>query len=381
MEIFASLIAFCSAILPFLIALTIIVFVHELGHFLIARYNGVGVATFSIGYGPELFGWTDKKGTRWRFSLLPIGGYVMMLGDADATSVRSDTSGLTDEQQTQSLTSKSPLQRMAVASGGPLMNILFTLIVFICLGLWKGVPEMQPRIDSVSAGSPAESAGLVAGDLITHINNHPTPNTRQLREFLKKHQGQNIVITYLRGKESHDAGVALYTKLANGVKMPVCMLGVALQGELIFTPTSCLGAISYGINYCWAVTTTMVSGLGKAITGQSGGAKLGSLISIGDVAHSSMSAGLLAFVNFMAMLSFSLAIFNLLPIPVLDGGTIALTCVELVRGRALSERTVNIVYTIGLATVAGLMLWAMWNDLVRYHVVEKGLKTVRAWLH
>lgn len=372
-----KLLAFGETIIPFIIALTVIVFVHELGHFLIARHNGVKVVTFSIGYGKELFGWTDKKGTRWRFSMLPFGGYVMMLGDADATSVRSNLDHVEENQKDQTLLSKTPLQRMCVSSGGPLMNIIFTLLIFMSIGLWKGIPDMTPSIQSVIADSIAQHAGLLAGDRITKVNDTPIQTLSQMKEALTKQQGHDVRLSYMRKDKEMEVRLPLYTLLPDGAKMPVNVIGITLAGDLVFTKASAWEAIAYGGQYCWSAAKGIVSGLTRAITGQKGGAKFGSILSIGDVAHSSMAHGMISFLHFMAMLSFSLAIFNLLPIPVLDGGSIMLSGVEWVRGKPLSDASINVVYTIGISVVALLMLWAMWNDLVRYHIVDK----VVGWFH
>lgn len=366
-----KILSFAYAIIPFILALTIIVFVHELGHFLIARYHGVHVTTFSIGYGKELFGWTDRKGTRWRFSMIPLGGYVMMLGDADATSVRADLTQVEQERLHQTLPSKTPWQRLMVASGGPLMNVVFTLAVFILVGLWKGIPDMEPRIQSVVESSVASKGGLTAGDLITGINNEKIHTVTDMKKLLKRYKGQDITLHYRRNNQELSSPLALYNLESDGKKIPVEMLGVALQGELLFTKASFVEAIRYGGMYCYSSTVSILSGLSKAITGKKDGAKFGSILSIGDIANQSMAHGLISFLNFMAMLSFSLAIFNLLPIPVLDGGSIVLNLIEGIRGEPLSERLINIVYTIGIGIIAMIMLIAIWNDFVRYGVVRK----------
>ncbi|MDR3285067.1 MAG: M50 family metallopeptidase [Holosporales bacterium] len=360
-----------SSFLPFILVLTVIVFIHEMGHFLIARYNNVHVTTFSIGYGPEIFGWTDKKGTRWCFRWIPLGGYVMMLGDADASSVRSNFEGLDEEALSKTLPSKTPLQRTAVAFGGPLMNIIFTLLIFIFIGLWKGIPDTIPKIKDVAENSIAAKCGLQGGDLITGLNDEKIEVFSEMKNFLEKNAGKDVILHYKRGNEECTTKISLYTQDSSGEKIPAKIIGIHLAGDLIFTKASVWQTISLGIQYCYVIAISMVSGLTKALFGKKDGAKLGGILSIGDFANQSMSSGLVTFLNFMAMLSFSLAIFNLLPIPVLDGGSIVINLLEFIRRKPLSATTINFIYSGGLFIVIGLMIWATWNDLVNYGIVKK----------
>ena len=365
-----KLISFGWSLIPFIIVLTIIVFIHELGHFLIARANGVHVTAFSIGYGPEIFGWTDKKGTRWKFSWIPLGGYVMMLGDADPSSVKSKTDKLTKEEYNRTLTSKTPFQRIMVAFGGPLMNFIFSLFIFAFIGLWKGIPDMEPKIQSVVEGSIADVAGLKSGDIITGLNEDKIKLLSEMKRLLEKNSGSDVILHYKRGDENLSSNVQLYENV-NGIKTPIKMLGISLSGNLVFTKANVLEAVLYGVKYCYASAVAIFSGIGKAIFGKKDGAKLGGILSIGDVANKSMSGGFITFLNFLAMLSFSLGIFNLFPIPVLDGGSIVLNFVELVRGKPLSASAINVIYSLGLAAVLSLMIWATWNDFVNYGIVSK----------
>lgn len=361
-----------SVLISFVVVLTVIVFVHEMGHFLIARHNGVKVSSFSIGFGPELFGWTDKKGTRWKVSGIPMGGYVMMAGDADATSVRSDTEGMTETEKSQTLMAKTPWQRIAIAFGGPLFNILFSLLVFFAIALGKGIPDMIPRVEHTLTESLAEKAGLQQGDIITAINGEPVPLVSVLGNLLNKYAGTEITLAFKRLNEEKQVKIPLFQESNNGERKSVNKLGIELFGDQIFTKTSFGKAVSHSFSTCFIMASSMLAGFGKSIqslvTRKKGEAKLGGFLTIADQAHKSLAGGMAAFITFMAMLSLSLAIFNLLPIPVLDGGSIFLGFVEIIRGKPISPATIEKIYTGGLIVVGGLMLWALWNDVTSYGI-------------
>jgi regulator of sigma E protease len=343
-----------------------------MGHFLVAKYNGVQVKTFSIGYGPKIFSWMDKAGTRWCLSLIPLGGYVMMLGDADASSTRSDVSDLSAEEKSKTLASKTPLQKTAVAFGGPLMNIIFTLLIFLFIGIWKGLPEMQPKIDSVAKGSVAEVCGLQKGDVITGIADADVQYVSEMSQLLEKNAGKTVVVRYSREGSDCATEASLWKEGENKEKIPLKVLGINIASELIFVKTSVWAAVAFSVMNCYRQAVAFFSGIAGFLSGKGGGGmKIGGILAIGDLANKSLSGGFVIFLNFMAMLSFSLAICNLVPIPALDGGSIAINLIEFVRRKPLSPSTINWVYSIGIMAVIGLMLLATWNDLVNYGVIKK----------
>jgi regulator of sigma E protease len=366
----SKLLAFGSSLIPFVLVLTVIVFVHEMGHFLIARYNGVQVKTFSIGYGPEIFGWTDKAGTRWRFSWLPFGGYVMMLGDADPSSTRTNVEGLSETEKLKTLSSKTPLQRIAVAFGGPLMNIIFTLLIFTIVGMCKGLPEMRPQIQAVAQNSVAAACGLQAGDLITQIDDVPIKYLSGMQGQLKQKAGGKVTLHYMRDDHECSAEANLWKEGAEGAKIPVSLLGISIAGNPEFVPASVWEVVSFGVKSCCMQAASLFTGIARSIFGKGEGVKFGGVLSIGDWANKSLSGGFVTFLNFMAMLSLSLAFCNLLPIPVLDGGSIFIDFIVLLRGKPLSPSVINLVYSAGGIVVLSLMLWMTWNDLVTYNVVK-----------
>lgn len=368
-------------ILPFIIVLTVIVFIHELGHFLIARYNGVQVKTFSIGYGSELWGWTDKKGTRWRISALPIGGYVMMLGDSDVSSVKADLKNLAEEDKNKTVHTKTPFQRMMVALGGPLFNVIFTILIFMAIGIWKGIPDMVPKIQEISKYSLAEKSGLKAGDIITGFNENTIKKVSEMKKFLTLYKGQDVTLRYKRNQQETSTRVGLYEFNLAKEKIPLDVLGISLSGEMIFEKVSLGKAFYYGVQYCYISTCAIIKGLTKMIKKEEDGAKVGSILSIGSGANQAISQGFVPFLIFMAMLSFNLGFFNMLPIPVLDGGSIFLNLIEIIIRRPLSEIFVNVVYMIGIGLVGLLMVWSLWNDFLKYGLIDQAVQFFKTFFH
>jgi regulator of sigma E protease len=365
---------FGASVAPFLVVLLIIVFVHEMGHFLIARYNGVQVSTFSIGYGPELCGFTDKHGTRWRISAIPVGGYVMMLGDADATSVKQNLDDVNAEDHNKTLLSKTPLQRIMVSFGGPLFNLLFSILVLAEFGAWKGIPYIRTSVQSVNVGSVAEKCGLQPGDIITGIAGKSVSKLSEMQKCLKYAAGTDTEIRFMRGAEEHISPVALYEIAKDGKKVALHILGVALAGEMVFEQVSVAKAMLYAVEYCGVYMKSIATGLLKTVIKKKDGIKFGSVFSIGKDLNKSWQQGIVPLLSYTAVLSLSLAFFNMLPIPVLDGGSIFLNTIELIIRRPLSAAAINAGYTVGLGLVALIMFVALWNDVERFGFIDKALE-------
>ncbi len=355
--------------LPFIIILTILVFVHEWGHFWVARRNGVKVTVFSIGFGPELFGITDQHGTRWRFSLIPLGGYVKMLGDADASSARSDTSALAEDEKKFTLASKTPYQRMAVASAGPAANFIFAIVALTGLITFKGMPVVPSIIGTLQPGQPAERAELQSGDHILKIENDPTKNFNDLRAAVAKAVGKDkINITISRNGETLEKSVDMNeTDTATGEKKIAKRLGI-VPAEPIWESQPVHKALAESVKVTWDLCVMTLHGLGEMITGKRDGGEIGGILAIGDMASQSTKNGISSAIWFMVLLSINLGLLNLLPVPVLDGGHIFMCGIEAIRGKAISEKLQERVFLVGFILLMMLMLYATWNDLVRYGV-------------
>lgn len=357
---------------PFVVVLTILVFIHELGHFLIARRNKVKVTTFSIGFGPELLGWTDSQGTRWRFSLVPLGGYVKMLGDADASSARADESvqNFTEEEKQQTLHSKTPLQRIAVSIAGPAANYILAIVILTGLIAIKGMPILPTTVGKVEPDMLAHQAGIVAGDKIQKINETTVTDFDHLRTLIKENIGKDVKIEINRNEEVLYKNFSLYkTNAATGEKEPVTKLGIA-PGEPLYIKQNPLTAIAYAGAFCWKMSIDTLKGIGAMISGQKGSGEIGGILSIGDMAAQSTKNGLPTIFFFMAVLSINLGLINLLPIPVLDGGHILLCAIEWVRGKPLGQKMQEYIFLAGFLIVVGTMLFATWNDLMRYKIFQ-----------
>jgi regulator of sigma E protease len=358
-----------SYILPFIIVLSILVFVHEYGHFWVGRRNGVRVSTFSIGFGPELFGWTDKQQTRWRVSLIPLGGYVKFYGDQDVSSTTVDknlNSTLSEAEKATILHNKTPLQRIAVAVAGPAANYLFAIVALTALYAIKGVPTSLPsNISHVQAESLAEKIGLKVDDKIVHLGDYDIKTFDELRKALRASAGKDATITVDRKGASITLQAKLYTE-EEGKRKPITVLGI-MPGKPIYEKTSFIGAFGQSINYCYSMSVDMLKGIGKMVTG-AGGGDVGGLLTIGDMASKSWNGGIAALIIFMAMLSVNLGLINLLPVPVLDGGHILFCTIEMIRGRALSEKLQERIFMVGLALVLSLMVYSTGADLMRYKV-------------
>lgn len=362
--------------LPFVIILTILVFVHELGHFLVARRNGVKVTVFSIGFGPELFGWTDRNQTRWRFSLVPLGGYVKMLGDADPSSTRVDEKvALTEEEKKHTLHHKTPLQQIAVAAAGPIANVLFAIVVLSGLIMVKGVPFVAPIIHKIEPGMLAEKAGFVIGDKILKVDQKVIKDFSQLRHVIREVIGKDAVFEIDRGGQVLKKTVSFYeVDSTDQQKKPVTRLGI-MPGEPEYIRHNPIMSVVSGFEVCWDLTTETFKGLASLISGKSSSNELGGILSIGDMAAQSTKNGLTSVIWLMALLSINLALINLLPIPVLDGGHILLCALEGIRGKPLTAKAQEFIFLIGFLLVSGVMLLATWNDLMRYKVFQ----IIRSW--
>ena len=360
--------------IPFLIVLTILVFVHELGHFLVARWNGVKVDVFSIGFGPELFGWTDRLQTRWKFSLIPLGGYIKMLGDADASS-RPDEKAIAkmdNIEKSQTLQSKTPLQRIAISFAGPLANFIFAIVVMTFIFLIKGQPHLPATIGDVKADMLAAKSGLLAGDKIIKFNAAPVQDFNHLRTLITANVGQDISLEINRPQQEAPLNIkiALYTvDPTTHNRVPISKLGIH-PGEPEYIKHGPLQAVGQAVimtfSFCYETCLNLV----QMIAGKRSGEDFGGILAIGDMAGQSAKGGVFAVLWFMALLSVNLGFINLLPIPVLDGGHIMLYTIEAIRGKAVNEKIQEYIFLAGFIVVIGTMIMTTWNDLSRYKVIH-----------
>ncbi|MGO4404895.1 RIP metalloprotease RseP [Bosea sp. RAF48] len=359
-------------LLPFLFVLTLVVFVHELGHFLVGRWCGVDVQTFSIGFGRELFGFTDRHGTRWRFALIPLGGYVKFSGDADAASAPDDAAvrRMTPEERARSLPAQSIAERAAIVAAGPIANFLLAILIFAGTVFLFGKQVLIPRVDAVVAGSAAESAGLKAGDIVIAIDGHKVDSFSEMQRIISSRPEERLTVTVDRNGSALDLPV---TPALSELKTPVGtqrigVIGVRASPKPEDWTTQRFGAIDslrMGGAETWFVVTRTYDYIAKLLKGRESTDQLSGPIRIAQVSGLvASSGGLLGLLNLAAILSVSIGLMNLLPVPMLDGGHLMFYLYEALRGRPLSPRAQEIGFRLGLALVLMLMLFVTWNDIV-----------------
>jgi regulator of sigma E protease len=361
-----SLLSFAQHVIPFLIVLTILVFVHELGHYLIARYNKVKIEVFSIGFGPELFGWNDSAGTRWKISAIPLGGYVRFFGDADASS-RPDANSLdkmNSEEKSMSLHSKRVGQRMAVAVAGPMANFLFAIAIFSGLFVIKGEPILPAVIGEVVPGKIAEKSGLKAGDKLISLNGIVAKDFYDLRDLIINNKGKDVDVRFTRDGAEQTIQIKMVETDAAGNQKPIGVIGIK-PSLPEYHKVNPLTAVTHAVEKTWTTCVEALTGIGQMLVGKRSSEELGGLLSIGDMAGKSAKGGIAALLVFMAFLSINLGLINLLPIPVLDGGHLLFYGIEAIRGKPVPEKIQEYAFMTGLAIVVSVMLMSTWNDVVR----------------
>ncbi len=367
-----------NTVLWFLVVLSIIVFVHEWGHYWVARRNGVRVEVFSIGFGPEIFGWYDKAGTRWRVSAVPLGGYVKMFGmaeEGEADSAQSflekgagdDAGGsneLTDEERDVSFAHKTVGQRAAIVFAGPAINFIFAMLVLAAIAMTVGVPQVKVSVGEVVADSAAAAAGIQAEDVLVRLNDKKIENPAVVQEVVSGNAGQTMPLVVMRDGREVELSVTPDTVDQDGKE--VGRLGIRMQGIIgEHQRLNPLTAAWFGVEKTVTITGQALNNIGKLLVGQGNFKDLGGPIAIAQMSGQAAEQGALQLFFFMAVLSINLGLINLFPIPILDGGHLLFMGIEAVRGRPLGERAQEYGFRIGLALVLILMVSVTWNDIVR----------------
>ena len=361
-------------VIPFLIILSVVVFVHELGHYLVARWNGVRVQVFSIGFGPELFGINDRAGTRWKVSALPLGGYVKMHGDADPSSSTIDLSARPDPD---SFPAKSVSQRMAIVFAGPLANFVFAIVALALLFATVGRPFTPAEVGEVQPDSPAAVARLMPGDRIVAVDGAPIESFEQLQLVVRDRPGETITFTIERAGETLEVPVTpRLTEIEDrfGNIHRIGLIGVSRSG-VEFRRTDPVFALVEGTTETFRLIGATLYALGEMIVGSRTTEELGGPLRIAQMSGEIAKDGAVPVIWFTAVLSINLGLINLFPIPMLDGGHLLMYGIEAARGRPLTERSQEVAFRFGLVLVLTLMVVATWNDLVQLNVIEffKGL--------
>ena len=367
-------------VVPFLLILTILVFVHEMGHFLIARRNGVRVEVFSVGFGREIFGWTDKAETRWKFSLIPLGGYVKMYGDANAASQPSgDGADMSPEERAVAFPFQSLGARTAIVAAGPIANFLFAIVLLAGLFATVGQPFTPPVVGDVVPESAAEAAGIKAGDRIVRLDGEAIERFEDIQRIVRQKAEQPLTIDVERNGEVLTlTAVPTSSEITDsfGTKYKIGLLGI-MRGEVEYARYGVVKAVWRAARETVSLSAGTLDALGQIIVGSRSTKELGGPISIAQMSGTVAESGLVPVVWFMAVLSVNLGLINLFPIPMLDGGHLLFYGIEAVRGRPLGERAQEYGFRIGIAIVLSLMLFVTLNDLIQLEVFDfiRGLVT------
>ena len=360
-------------IVPFIVVLTVLVFVHEFGHYFIARWNGVRIEVFSIGFGPELFGWNDRAGTRWKFSLMPLGGYVKMFGDADPASMPAgELQAMTAEEREVSFHHKRLPQRAAVVVAGPGANFVFAIAVLAVLFATVGQPFTPSQVGKVLPGSAAEQGGLKPGDVFVSIDGEKIERFEDVQRLVRLDAGVPMKLVVKRGGE--DVPLTVTPKISTitdrfGNTHQMGLLGIE-GGGVQYVRRNPLDAVWRAGGETLNMTTGTLEAVWQMIIGARTADEFGGPLRIAQMSGEVAQGGIVAMLWFMAVLSINLGLINLFPIPVLDGGHLLFYAAEAIRGKPLGQRAQEYGFRLGLALVLTLMVFATWNDLVHLRVVE-----------
>ena len=389
-------------VLPFVAVLTLVITVHELGHFWMARAFGVAIDQFSIGFGKAIFSRTDKTGVQWRIGSIPLGGYVRFAGDADASSPVPAAEALSDLRREISakqgaaavsryLQFKPLWQRVAVTLAGPFANFVLSIVIFSALALLLGATIIKPRIGTVEPGSPASVAGLRPGDLITRLNGKSVVDFRDIGGLVRMRTGDPIRMSVQRGDGAQEITVVPvrhdFTDPLTGRVSRLGYLGLApslAPGDVYRRQYNPVQAIANGTATTWDILATTVTYLGRIVTGRESPNQLGSLVGMAQTSGAVTKAAVqsapnlggqiinlsLSLFGLAAFLSVSIGFMNLLPVPVLDGGHLLFYAYEAVARRPAAAKVQAVGYRVGLALLVGLMLFATWNDFHQIPVLK-----------
>lgn len=357
---------------PFLFVLTVVVFFHELGHFWVARRCGVKVDAFSVGFGPELVGFNDRHGTRWKLCVIPLGGYVRFHGDDSAASTPDNKAlkKMNEEEKRVSFFHQSVGKRAAVVAAGPIANFILAVVIFTAVFLTFGRQVTTPRVDTVQPASAAAEAGFLPGDRVLSIDGSTIETFSDMQRIVGASPGITLQVTVERdGRELVLAATPKLREIKDnfGNTHRLGMLGISrstTREDVVTERYGPIEALQLGVSETWFVLERTVSYIGGIITGREAADQLGGPIRIAQVSGQVATVSFAALLHLTAVLSVSIGLLNLFPVPLLDGGHLVFYAIEAVRGRPLSERAQEFGFRVGLALVLMLMLFATWNDIL-----------------
>ncbi|MDA7594140.1 RIP metalloprotease RseP [Candidatus Pelagibacter sp.] len=361
-----------SYILPFIVLIVIVVFIHEYGHYYFAKRFGVGVTDFSIGFGKEMFGWNDKSGTRWKFCVIPLGGYVKFFGDRNVYSQADNDKIIKEyskEDQDKLFVLKPLYQRALIVFGGPLANFLLAILIFFSVYTFAGKDFTPAVINEVQKGSPAMVAGLKDNDIVVSIDGNEVKSIMEVSKYIMMSTDEFINFTVNRYDQ--DLTFRVKPNIVEGEdnlgnKISKRMVGIKLgayNNEVNHVKLGPAKALFYAVNEVYYVSTSSLKYIGSMLTGNGDTSQLGGPIRIAKISGQVAEFGILPFISLMAYISISLGLINLFPIPMLDGGHLMFYGIEKVLGRPLSQKTQEGFFRIGLFLLLLLMFFTTFNDL------------------
>ncbi len=364
MDIIGDLI---HTILSFLVIISIIVFIHEYGHYIIARLCGVKIEVFSLGFGREVFGFTDKTGTRWKFSAIPMGGYVKMYGDETAASTAdiAQLERMTEQERSCSFHYKALWKKALIVFGGPLFNFLLTIIIFTYFIFSNGLASTEPIVGKVLEQSAAQEAGLQEGDRILRINDTEIETFQDIPLQIATNLGEEVILHIKRGDQYMSLPITpqimkIKDSLGNVVEHP----RIGIQSvELTIEEVGLGGALYHACIRTWQISVATLQVLWQFITGQRDTKQLKGPIGIAQMSGQAADSGFFTILWFMALLSANLGLINLLPIPLLDGGHLLYYAVEAASGRPLAQKVQEYGFKLGFIILASLMIFTIFNDI------------------
>ncbi len=353
--------------IPFIFVLSILVFVHELGHFIAARVNGVGVTDFSIGFGPEIFGWVDRKGTRWKFCWVPLGGYVKMVGDADPASMPdyARLKIMDKDLKKHSLFYKTVWQRIAVSIAGPLANYLFAILIFSAMFIGIGQRFTAPIVEEVRPGSAAFEAGILKGDRFLSIDGVTVNRFEDIQNVIHSNPDVALDLTIERDQGVKELTITPKMSIVKDVfgnSHEVGLLGV-VGGQSEYIQRPWYSAWWYALVEAVTISWNTLEALGDVIAGAKSADGLGGPLRIAQMSGDVAQNGLIALIWFMALLSVNLGLINLFPVPMLDGGHLLFYFIEAISGKAVPPQAQEWAFRAGFLLIVLLMIWATWNDV------------------
>ena len=360
-------------LIAFLLAIGPLVFFHELGHYWVARLFGVGAEQFSIGFGREIAGWTDKRGTRWKIGWLPLGGYVRFVGDMNPASQPSPAAEASPEIQSTSFHHKPWWQRFLIVLAGPVANFVLAIAIFAAFFAVFGMPRTPALVGQVQPGSVAAAIDLRPGDRIESIAGQDVESFEDMRRVVSLRPDERVAITFDRGGSLHTIEARLGAQEVTdefGQKFRIGLLGV-LGGERVLENIPAIRIIPEATGYTFALTRSMIDGLVQIVTGRRSTKDLGGPLKMAQIAGQQASLCAFAFIQLIALFSINLGFINLLPVPMLDGGHLVFYAAEGIRRRPVSERAQDWAFRGGLALLLALLLFTTVNDLASFGLFER----------